>query len=710
MSHKTLRHALRPGHRILWYEISEVLGQGGFGITYRARDTNLNHDVAIKEYLPSDLALREADSSVCPLSDERGEEFNWGLKRFITEAQTLAQFDHPNIVRVHSVFEANNTAYMVMRYEQGEDFAVVLSRRRTLAEAELLDVIFPILDGLEQVHSAGFVHRDIKPSNILIRQDRSPILIDFGSARQALGAQTKTLTSIVSPGYAPFEQYYSKSDEQGPWTDIYGLGATMYRAITGGAPMDAVERSRGLLHGDDEFVSGSEAGKGHYSAALLQAVDHALAFKPQDRPQTLTDWRRELKEASLAVAETPPDEATTIVSEEPPPVVTTGKDTKPGTSPPTGRAAPAKSSRYGVLVGIVAIAVAGMIGFLFWAGHDTKKDGVTKIANDDAQRTPAVAVGSPTPAKPAARQADIDQQAAVEVEEPAEPPSAGESTGPEAPSSPAVSTVATAPEAPASPRALPAPTASTAPTESIAELLAAAEADIAALRLTNPSGNNAFERYQVVLTRDPDNPQAQQGLERIAQRYVELAEQAAIRGDIEKAAGYLRKVDELAADNDAMKDALDTLMDQREETGFAALDDGADEDQFGMPESIDAPGYPYAQQPSMMAGLNQYAAIDPSASVSLLQSAAAEGDPVSQYNLGQMFYFGTGVPQDYTEAARWYRKAAEQGNPGAQSALGMMYLEGRGVPRDEEVALDWLVQAAAQGDQQAQFWLDSLGQ
>ena len=154
-----------------------------------------------------------------------------GLTRFISEAQTLARFEHPNIVRVLSVFEGNITGYMIMPYEQGQTLKHILSTERTLEETALLKIMIPILGGLEQVHSAHFIHRDIKPDNIFIRHDGNPVLLDFGSARQALGEEIKTLTSLVSPGYAPFEQYYSKSDEQGPWTDIYGLGATLYRAI-----------------------------------------------------------------------------------------------------------------------------------------------------------------------------------------------------------------------------------------------------------------------------------------------------------------------------------------------------------------------------------------------------------------------------------------------------------------------------------------------
>jgi len=291
---KIHRNALKSGYQLHGYTIKEILGQGGFGITYLAHDTSLDRKVAIKEYLPIELAVREGDFSIQPVTEDLREDYLWGLERFMKEARTLAKFVHPNIVRVHSVFEENNTAYMVMEYAQGESLQGILTRRKTLEEAELLSILIPILGGLAIVHKAGFIHRDIKPANIFIQRDGSPVLLDFGSARQALGEQTKTLTSLVSPGYAPFEQYYSKGDTQGPWTDIYGLGATLYRAVADMAPQDAIERSRSIHEtSKDTFVSAIEIGKGKYSSRFLKAIDHALKFKPTERPQSLTTWKME---------------------------------------------------------------------------------------------------------------------------------------------------------------------------------------------------------------------------------------------------------------------------------------------------------------------------------------------------------------------------------------------------------------------------------
>jgi len=228
-----------------------------------------------------ELAVRDGDSSVYPASSANGERYQWGLDRFIAEARTLAKFKHPAIVRVLSVFEDNNTAYMVMEYELGQSLQQVLDGRKTLGEDDLIPIMAPLLDGLEMIHATGFIHRDVKPANIYIWEDGSPVLLDFGSARQALGGQTKSLTSIVSPGYAPFEQYYSNGDRQGPWTDIYSLAATMYRAISGIMPMDAIDRSEAILKAErDIFVSVGEIGHGRYSPEFMRALDHALSPLP----------------------------------------------------------------------------------------------------------------------------------------------------------------------------------------------------------------------------------------------------------------------------------------------------------------------------------------------------------------------------------------------------------------------------------------------
>ena len=281
-------HALPPGYRIEEYELVRVLGSGGFGITYLGYDHHLDKAVAIKEYLPNDLAVRTDNNSVLPKSTQNKADYEWGLARFLNEAQTLARFDHRHIIKIHRFFRAHGTGYSVMEYAEGETLSEVLQRKGTLTEAELKAILFPILDGLEAVHEADFLHRDIKPGNIVIRDDGSPVLIDFGSARQAVAGKSRSVTAIVTPGYAPIEQYSAKG-HQGPWTDIYGLGAVCYRCLVGEPPDDATERLR-----EDPLVPISKRCKGKASAALLGAIDRALRVDEGERPQTIAAWREVL--------------------------------------------------------------------------------------------------------------------------------------------------------------------------------------------------------------------------------------------------------------------------------------------------------------------------------------------------------------------------------------------------------------------------------
>lgn len=284
-------NTLPPGYQLDDYVIEKVLGIGGFGITYKAED-NLHRAVAIKEYMPVGIATRSNDAvTVHPASGNHNDDFEWGLDRFSMEARTLVAFRHPNIVSVFRFFSANGTAYLVMEFQEGETLADLLHPDKKLSEEEIHDFLDPLLDGLEEVHKADFAHRDIKPGNIFIRKDGSPVLIDFGAARQAMGSHSRALTSIVTAGYAPYEQYETDT-VQGPWTDIYALGATLYRAVTGQRPVEAPRRAGAVMRGeDDPNPPASEIAAGAYSAHLLHAIDKALEVLEQNRPQSIADFR-----------------------------------------------------------------------------------------------------------------------------------------------------------------------------------------------------------------------------------------------------------------------------------------------------------------------------------------------------------------------------------------------------------------------------------
>ena len=284
------KQALPSGFRLQNYRVVDVLGVGGFGVTYLGEHSTLGHRVAIKEYLPNEFAIRDG-STVHPKSQSDREDFEWGLTRFLDEAKTLARFEHRNLVRVRDYFEANNTAYIVMDYEDGESLDRLLDRHGTLSEAQLRRVLLPIINGLRQVHAEGFLHRDIKPSNIYVRRaDETPVLLDFGAARQALGRKSKSMTAVASVGYSPPEQYESDGD-QGPWTDIYALSALCYRAITGQAPIEAPRRQSRLARGQpDPLPRLAETVLENYSKSFLQEVDLGLRVIETERPQSLDEW------------------------------------------------------------------------------------------------------------------------------------------------------------------------------------------------------------------------------------------------------------------------------------------------------------------------------------------------------------------------------------------------------------------------------------
>ncbi len=287
MAQPTHQNALATGSMLMEYRLESVLGAGGFGITYLAFDTNLEKKVAIKEYLPSSVAVRSG-TTVLPTSAGQEQDYRWGLDRFIQESRTLARFTHPHIVRVNRFFEANGTGYMVMDYEDGEPLKAYFERNSFPAEGVLKALIAPLLDGLEKVHALGFLHRDIKPDNIFVRKDGGAVLIDFGSSRQAAGGSVHALTTIVTPGYAPFEQY-TTSAEQGPWTDIYSLAGVLYFAVTGQSPPDAITRMK-----SDTLAQGLGTARMRYSTPLVDAIGWGLALEDVNRPRTVGQWREAL--------------------------------------------------------------------------------------------------------------------------------------------------------------------------------------------------------------------------------------------------------------------------------------------------------------------------------------------------------------------------------------------------------------------------------
>jgi serine/threonine protein kinase len=304
--------ALAAGARLRDYRIESVLGAGAFGITYKAFEDITERPVAIKEYLPGALAARDRDgTTVRPVSEGAREDFQWGLVRFRNEAKLLIGLRHPGIVPVLSYFEANGTGYLVMEFQRGRSLGQRLFGGAAMPEAELEALLPRLLDSIEAVHAAGLLHRDLKPDNVYLREDGTPVLLDFGAARNALSRRSRGFTAVLTEGYAPYEQY-QRDGNQGPWTDLYALGAVLFRALLGRVPTPSPRRLSAALHREaDPVEAGIAEIRARHAPRLAAAIAAALAVQEQDRPQSVAALRRLLAEPPTAVA--PPAAPTTIV-------------------------------------------------------------------------------------------------------------------------------------------------------------------------------------------------------------------------------------------------------------------------------------------------------------------------------------------------------------------------------------------------------------
>lgn len=398
-------HTLPVGTRLGEFEIIGLIGEGGFGIVYLAFDASLQRQVALKEYMPSALASRSTlGPTVAAKSERHAETFKVGLRSFVNEARLLARFDHPALVKVYRFWEANGTAYMVMPYYQGPTLKAALAAMgQPPDEATLRGWLRPLLDALEVMHQASCYHRDIAPDNILLT-DTGPLLLDFGAARRVVGDMTHALTVVLKPGYAPIEQYgEAPSMTQGAWTDLYALACVVYHAITGATPMSSVER---LIA--DRLQPLSQQAAGRYGEAFLRAVDAALAVKPQDRPQSVAQFRQMLGITGTEAAPVP--KALTQPSAPMRPVAAPQKPA------PSGRGAKA-----GAIAGLALALVGGGAAWTYFAGAGDAPAGVPS-AGEPSPSAPPAAMASPPPpavavppAMPAAEPAPVVVPAAAPV-------------------------------------------------------------------------------------------------------------------------------------------------------------------------------------------------------------------------------------------------------------------------------------------------------
>jgi serine/threonine protein kinase/tetratricopeptide (TPR) repeat protein len=588
VNQEVYRDVLNEGYTLHWYEVKSVLGRGAFGVTYLAFDKNLDQLVAIKEYFPNEFSARDTGFTVHPTTGESRELYEWGLDRFIREAQTLAKFKHRNIVRVMSVFELNNTAYMVMEYEQGEELSRLYKKKKNLSEQELLDIFLPILDGLKLVHDAGFIHRDIKPANIYIRDDGSPVLIDFGAARKTVGTPTRAITSLVTHGYAPFEQYNESEEKQGAWTDIYALGACLYYAVNGKLPRDALARGSSLLSsGFDSYEPASVLKLGQYSPGFLLAIDNALMFQAQQRPQDIQVWanmlcgRVDAPPLAMELYQQPNSESeedVTVMMSTPPSVLPRPSSRPPLSEPPTSpippisgvaqlsekvvttqgpdtsgsmlkRLVPYWDVKATVLVLVILSILVGVIA-IFWGGGSSKN--VEKITQQDKSQLASLLADADKARRagklldteggaiylyqqalnidPKNRDASMRIQDIIELSADGIRSDLAEGFLEKALLNVQLLQTAVTDSTTVS-KLVEEVRSAKSSQQDISQLLEQAEADVKADRLIRPQGQNALMRYRRILAIAPDNQEAKQGIESILAHYVSLAKDSLAKDD-----------------------------------------------------------------------------------------------------------------------------------------------------------------------------------
>jgi len=615
------------------YLIGRTLGKpGGFGVAYLGFDLTLQVQVAVKEYCPRDLVGRDTSRrTLAPHSQEDGELFQVGLRAFLDEARTLAKFDHANVVRVRDFFEANGTAYLVMDYYEGESLLEYLERHGgKLPWRAALELMLPVLDGLREVHRRGFLHRDVKPHNIYLTTQGRPILLDFGSARQAMGERSRSLSVMLTEGYAPFEQY-TRRGAQGPWTDIYGAAATLYLLITGQTPPPATERVR-----HDDLVPPSQLVP-DLPQPLNAALLYGLATDPQQRPQTMEQFEQYLH--GIAEGKSPVQVAPDQSHEPVKPEVKVIAEPKP------------VSSDYKQKKALLALAAAmGLIGaILLITQMNSKPESVNnpsqQLATTSANQIP---VQMPQEIKPS--EAEIQQWISN-----GNAYFSGEGVQQDY-------------------------------KQALYWFQKAAEQGNAAAQ------NYLGVMYDQGSGVPKDSTEAVRWYRKAAEQGYAVAqfnlgwmydEGRGVHQDNVQAAYWYRKAADQGDANAQIN--LGVMYDQgrgvpKDDTEAVrwyrkSADQGLAQAQVNL-------GVMYANG----RGVPQ----DSTEAARWYRKAAEQGNAVAQTNLGVRYAQGRGVLQDEAEAVRWYRKAADQGHTKAQVNLGVMYAQGSGVPQDEAEAVRWL--------------------
>ena len=317
-NNRTVPNALPVGYRFNEFEIKEVIGGGGFGIVYRAWDHQLERTIAIKEFMPSSLAVRGDDMTLVLRSERFGKAFSAGLNSFIQEARLLARFNHPNLLHVLRFWVQNDTAYMGTLFYSGTTLSRLREEKPELINEAWIRRTLPMLFGaIKTIHDEGYLHRDISLDNIQIQDNGLPVLLDFGSARRTIGNLSDETETMLRPGFAPIEQYTDDNEsEQGPWTDIYAIGACIYACMQGFPPNEAPQRVE-----KDRLSLALTKLRGVYSDNLIEVVEWCMALDPLSRPQSVFALQKELSRegerryTKLTVAEKMRLQLDTLVSD-----------------------------------------------------------------------------------------------------------------------------------------------------------------------------------------------------------------------------------------------------------------------------------------------------------------------------------------------------------------------------------------------------------
>lgn len=507
--------ALIPGTKIGQFEVKETLGLSNHGVAYRAQDTERGRDVSIQEYLPVAFARRTTDGVSVEAIEEKKTAYENGLTLFLQEARILAQIHDPYIARVIEYTETNGTAYLVIEHEAGQTLRSYLQNHPKLNEERLQNILIPMLKGLRVIHSEDLLHRDVRPSSIFLREDGPPVLIGFGSVVRTLVDKDVSLDARVTPGYSPIEQYHDGGN-LGPWTDLYALGATMYRCITGVTPADATRRVAAIAQGDeDPLVPAMEIGIGDYSTHLLGNIDWMLRPVITDRPESagavlglLTRDHRGTHSAttkprprqqSLSL----PGQNDSISAYRLPYQSLRQGDKRMRSIPPRMRKRVRKPNSW-VVAGMV---LAGLIGFALWQTNrdlDRPSDAATVVKGVDQatppqeDRTSTVTPARDEPVNFGREDDDLRAEAFRELEQ---------------------------------------------NQQQIEKLLKSARLHVESGELVFPPQNNAITDFRAVLDIDPEHVDAKQGINEIITTLVDKARESFEKKELSQAETLLDKVE-----------------------------------------------------------------------------------------------------------------------------------------------------------------------